>query len=85
MFYRQAFSAEPDTDPRIWTYVQVKDGQQRSALTDDPLAVFVRRPLMAIEFGQAWVGVTKLEKLKSFRGDPEMFFDLGAIYGMRKN
>ena len=85
MFYRQLLSAEDHIDPRPWAYAKVQDLQQRPALADDPPAVFVRSRLMTIKFHQAWLGVAKLDQLESFRGDAEMFFDLGAVNGMRKS
>lgn len=85
MFYRQLLSPEDHADPRPWAYVKVQLRQQRSALADDPSSLFVTGPLMAIKFDQAWVGIAKLDQLKSFRSGPEMFFDLGAVNGMRKS
>ena len=85
MFYRYLFSAEDHVNPRIWTYAKVQDLQLRPARRDDPPAVFIRSRLMTIKFHQAWFGVTKFEQLESFRGDVELFFDAGAVYGMRKN
>jgi hypothetical protein len=85
MCYRQSFSTEDHADPRPWAYVKVQARQHSSKLPDDPPAVFVSGPFMAIKFDQAGIGIAKLDQLESLPGDPEMFFDLGAVYGMRKN
>ena len=85
MFYRQLLSAKQDRNPRIWTHAKVQDLQLRPALAHDPPAVIIRSRLMTIKFHQAGFGVTNFEQLESFWSDAELFFDAGAIYGMRKN
>src|SRR5918998_5532456 len=85
MFYRRLFGADHDADRSAWAHVKVQASQHSSKLPDDPPSVFVGRPLMAIKFDQAWIGIAKLDELESLRCDAEMFFDLRAVNRMGKN